>query len=112
MSDKFISTILPRTKDSKQGKFTENLKNNFGEPGKISATIGTGDNAKISLIYLTIKWAFISGCVLTILISINYWCFEENFKVPNIIEDLSRIWQIIIPLITLSLGYAFGKSQK
>ena len=35
----------------------------------------------------------------------------EN-KVPDITSDLKVIWEIVTPIITLALGYAFGKSEK
>lgn len=80
--------------------------------GKISDTIGTGENAKDSFIYLTLKWSFTTGIILSILIVINQWAFREAEKVPDFIGDISTLWEILIPIITLALGYAFGKSKK
>lgn len=79
--------------------------------GKIADTIGTGKNAKDSIIYLTIKWAFFAAIVITIFVIINYWFFRENEKVPDFTGDLKIIWEIVIPIITLALGYAFGKQE-
>lgn len=79
--------------------------------GKIADTIGTGDNAKNSLVYLTIKWAFISATCISGLVVLNHWAFRENDKVPDFTEDIQSIWKIIIPIITLALGYAFGKHE-
>lgn len=81
-------------------------------PGRISATIGRGDDAKNSLIYLTLKWAFIAGITTTFLIVINNWLFRANEKVPDFMGDIKITWEIIVPIITLALGYAFGKSQR
>jgi hypothetical protein len=84
---------------------------NAEKEGKITSTIGTGDNAKNSLIYLTIKWAFWGGIVISVFVIVNSWIFRENEKVPDLLSDLVAWWQIILPLITLALGYAFGKND-
>jgi hypothetical protein len=81
-------------------------------PGKITATIGSGDNARNTFVYLTLKWSFISGIVLTVLVVINNWFFVSNEKVPDIMGDLKGSWGIVVPIITLALGYAFGKSKE
>jgi len=80
--------------------------------GKITDTIGTGEVAKDSIIYLVIRWSFISGTVITIFLIINNWLFRENEKVPDLTNDIKVTWSIVIPIITLALGYAFGKSKK
>ncbi len=82
-----------------------------GMPGKVTKTIGTGENAKNSLIYLTLKWAFIIGGILSLFVVINCWLFRENEVVPNIVGDIISLWKILIPIITLALGYAFGRAK-
>jgi len=79
---------------------------------KITSTIGRGDDAKNSLVYLTLKWSFISGIVISGLIVLNHWFFRQNLMIPNFMGDIKVAWEIIVPIITLALGYAFGKSQK
>jgi hypothetical protein len=80
--------------------------------GKITNTIGTGEVAKDSIIYLVIKWSFISGTVITGLLVINSWLFRVKEKVPDLTDDIKVTWSIVIPIITLALGYAFGKSKR
>ncbi|MFY7728916.1 MAG: hypothetical protein ACOVRN_05320 [Flavobacterium sp.] len=80
--------------------------------GKIAETIGTGESAKNSIVYLVIKWSFYSGVFITSLVVINSWLFNENEKTPDLISDIETTWSIVIPIITLALGYAFGKSGK
>lgn len=101
-----------------QDEPTENVNKSSLNPkekpdthGKITDTIGTGQVAKDSIIYLVIKWSFISATILTILLIINNWFFRENDKVPDLTEDIKITWTIVIPIITLALGYAFGKSR-
>uniref|UniRef100_UPI00404B419A hypothetical protein n=1 Tax=Gelidibacter sp. TaxID=2018083 RepID=UPI00404B419A len=80
--------------------------------GKITNTIGTGEVAKDSIIYLVIRWSFISGTIITILLIFNNWLFRENEKVPDLTNDIKSTWSMVVPIITLALGYAFGKSKK
>lgn len=97
---------------SKKTPDSVSLNPTIESQGSIAKTIGTGTNAKNSIVYLTIKWAFIVGTVLTIFIVLNNWLFRVNEKVPDFTSDVRLIWEIIIPIITLALGYAFGKSEK
>jgi len=80
--------------------------------GKITSTIGTGEVAKDSIVYLVIKWSFISGITITVLLVLNNWLFRQNEKVPDLTNDIKATWSIILPIITLALGYAFGKSKR
>ena len=81
--------------------------------GTINNIVGSGDNAKHSIVTITIMCGFVSILIVTVLVVINYWCFRDcENKVPDIVGDLKNIWEIVIPLITLALGYEFGKSEK
>lgn len=74
-------------------------------PGKISQLIGTGKHARAAIVWETIKWSFFSGVILTALLLLASW-----IKIISItIEDIIKIWSIFIPIITLALGYFFGK---
>jgi hypothetical protein len=109
MSNNFDTSIkLPSKEEKKSGFETKKVH----IPGKIVGTIGQGDDAKNSLIYLTLKWAFRTGIIISILIVVNHWLFRINEKTPDFMGDIKIAWEIIVPLITLALGYAFGKSQK
>ena len=107
----FIDTPKNPAETKSQGKYSKNLPN-LDLAGKVTNTLGSGDNAKNSIIYLTIKYAFITGSIISTLVVINYWFFRQNEKVPDFTGDIKIIWEIIIPIITLALGYAFGKSHK
>lgn len=80
-------------------------------PGSITSIIGRGDDARNSFVYLTIKWSFISGCIVTVLVVVNSWLFRKNEMVPDFGHDIELVWDIVVPIITLALGYAFGKSR-
>lgn len=87
------------------------LKEKFLQRNKISEIIGKEDDARNSFVYLTLIWSFRAGIVITALIFINAWLFRQNEKVPDAIGEVTTAWEIIIPLVTLALGYAFGKSK-
>ncbi len=109
MSSNFNTSVEIPSKEEKKSKFETNK---IHIPGKIVGTIGQGDDAKNSLIYLTLKWAFRTGIIISVLIVVNHWLFRINEKIPDFMGDIKIAWEIIVPLITLALGYAFGKSQK
>ena len=69
----------------------------------ITNIIGSGEDARNS----------IAAAVISTLVIINNWLFRDcENKVPDITSDLKVIWEIVTPIITLALGYAFGKSEK
>ena len=75
--------------------------------GKIAKNIGTGDNAKNAIVWMTITWSFVIAAGLSVLLfSLVVW--EKDFKY---LEQIKSVWALFIPLITLALGYSFGKSQ-
>lgn len=94
-------------------KLAQQKKFKWNVIGEITNIIGEGDNAKHSIVYLVLKWAFISATIITVLVVINYWFFRDcENKVPAITDDLKIVWEVVIPIITLTLGYEFGKLEK
>lgn len=104
-------------------KFFNDIRNNIPSQktkmgwkkplAKIPSFIGEGQNAQHSIVTIVIISCFITAAVITILVVINYWCFRDcENKVPDIVGDLRIIWEIITPIITLALGYEFGKLEK
>jgi hypothetical protein len=78
-------------------------------PGKINDTIGSGSYAQATIAWLTIKWSFISGCVLTFFCLILAIASSDyNGSIGNI----TSVWTIFAPIITLVLGYMFGKGKE
>lgn len=75
--------------------------------GRIAETIGTGDNAKNSIVWMTITWSFFIGSALSLLL-FSLVVAEKNFEY---VSEIKSVWSTFIPLITLALGYAFGKSK-
>lgn len=82
--------------------------------GVIAKQIGTGDNAKDSFVWMTLRACFwIAGLasagvfIMTAVIISKYGVYEGK----EFINSLKDLWSIFTPIITLALGYAFGKRE-
>lgn len=78
-------------------------------PGKIAGIIGSGKHAQTAIVYKTIGWSFLAGSVFTAFIFILSWVTGQT---KPAIDDIKTIWSIFIPVITLALGYIFGKGKE
>lgn len=98
-----------RNESSTANKLNEN--NQKGKPieGKITGLIGAGENAKYSLAFITLSFGFGLGALITFGLYIKFVSKDNCYT--SFIEDTKLIWAIFIPLITLALGYAFGKEK-
>jgi len=77
--------------------------------GKIAGHIGTGRNAKDSFIWMTITWSFYIATFISLLLFVR--SFFDIAKGEDILAAIVGIWSVFIPIITLALGYAFGKGE-
>tara|TARA_R110000765_G_scaffold391488_2_gene484394 strand:- start:676 stop:978 length:303 start_codon:yes stop_codon:yes gene_type:complete len=77
------------------------------EHGHVSKIIGSGENAQNSIIYQTILWSFLSGVFFSAVIS-GFITYKGE---GDLVDSIKNIWSIFIPVITLSLGYIFGKTK-
>jgi len=75
--------------------------------GKITENIGSGENAKNSIVWMTITWSFFTAGIISLLL-FSLVVADKDFKY---IDEIKSVWSIFVPLITLALGYAFGKNQ-
>src|SRR5215212_6871004 len=78
-------------------------------PGKITRQIGSGKYAQAAIAWHTIKWCFITGLILTTLQFISSVFIQSK---PFSLEDVKGFWSVIIPIVTLVLGYMFGKGKE
>lgn len=73
---------------------------------KYSDKIGTGDDAKSSVVWFVITFTLtLYACLIAVLVIVDIF----NNKGVNILENIKESWAIFTPIITLSLGYMFGK---
>lgn len=83
--------------------------------GKITQQIGTGEDAKHSIVWITIRWSFGISTSLTVILFIflGFAYYNNNqAEIAELKKYILSIWSVFTPLITLSLGYAFGKDIK
>lgn len=76
-------------------------------PGVVTQQIGSGEHAQNSIVYRTILWSFIGGGALstaTVVIALAKGS-------ASVFAEVKDIWSIFAPLITLALGYLFGKGR-
>jgi hypothetical protein len=76
-------------------------------PGTLTQKMGTGENAKNSIVWMTITWSFTIATGLSILFFSLVVCYKDFAY----LENIKSVWSMFLPLITLALGYAFGKSK-
>lgn len=75
--------------------------------GAVAKQIGSGEHAQNSIVYKTISWSFIAGGLLS-LASIGIAIYQDK---PNPLNEVKEVWSIFVPMITLALGYVFGKGK-
>ncbi|HBW61333.1 MAG TPA: hypothetical protein DEF75_02900 [Comamonas kerstersii] len=112
MSSEFNFEPNPKNRDSEQSRAKFIFRDISKAPteGKIAQTIGGGDNAKNSFIWVTIRWSFVIGAITSLAIYLRpVYCGAE--LQGNLIEDIKSIWSLFMPVITLALGYSFGKGR-
>ncbi|WP_392463090.1 hypothetical protein ACFX5Z_18610 [Aeromonas dhakensis] len=84
--------------------------------GAVSKTLGTGKHAQDSIVWLTIKWSFSLGLFLSVALIIFMWPSHPSGTNPPLAvefptDQLKTIWSIFVPIVTLALGYMFGKGK-
>jgi hypothetical protein len=92
------------TKGSKSGSLL-----NKELAGKITGHIGTGRNAKDSFIWMTITWSFYIASGISILLFAR--SFSAVAESEELLASIVQVWSLFVPIITLALGYAFGKGE-
>lgn len=74
-----------------------------------SDKIGKGEDAKSSVVWFVITFTLtLYGCIIAAMIIVDIL----NNKGVNILSNLKESWAVFTPIITLSLGYMFGKQSE
>ena len=58
--------------------------------------------------YMTIKYSFITGIVLTLISFCAIWLFEKETSLK---EYIFIIWSFFVPIITIQFGFILGKNR-
>lgn len=99
---------VPDTESLKSERKSSSL-NKKEIAGKIADHIGTGRNAKDSFVWMTITWSFYIASGLSLLFFVRSFIFSAQDE--NLLSSIVDIWSLFVPIITLALGYAFGKGE-
>ncbi|HDL8239492.1 TPA: hypothetical protein U5D93_003491 [Yersinia enterocolitica] len=107
--------ILKNDNSPKAGVFQKNISTGYmGESGNITKHIGTGDNAKDSFVWMTLRYCFLIAGLTSFGVFIAYLYFvffKDDARQIDLMSNLKDVWSIFTPIITLALGYAFGKRE-
>jgi len=75
---------------------------------KYSDKIGTGDDAKSSVVWFVITFTLtLYACIISSMVIVDIF----NNNGVNILDNVKESWAVFTPVITLSLGYMFGKAE-
>lgn len=82
---------------------------------KISDLIGQGDDAKNAIVWTIVRWSLIIPAAISFLYICTMWAvyaanLDYQEQVVQIREHILKIWGVFAPLVTLALGYIFGKN--
>lgn len=108
-----LKGVISRSSDDRQGKITLNGQKEQSTPnraGLMQKLFGYGADAKYGISGIVILCLFIVGVIFSVIICIDYWFFQENSS-AKISDELKNVWSIITPLLTLTLGYIFGRTK-
>ncbi len=83
-----------------------------GKPseGEITKQIGSGDNARNSIIWVTIRWSFVIATLISVGIYFRPVYCQAEYP-GDLVSDVKSVWAVFMPVITLALGYAFGRTK-
>ncbi len=87
---------------------------NLKHKDSIESIIGKGNEAKNSIIWVTIRWCLAIPLIITGLFFISLWIsyfvgIESEYK--DLKDYMLKIWSTFAPIITLALGYLYGKAE-
>ncbi|WP_109479453.1 hypothetical protein [Paraburkholderia sp. C35] len=75
--------------------------------GELTKLIGSGENAQNSIVYRTVGWSFSAATFFSVL-AFGYAAYKGT---GDAVETVKTVWAVFIPIITLSLGYVFGRAS-
>ncbi|KWV98921.1 hypothetical protein [Escherichia fergusonii] len=92
---------------SPSGQFSNTAKG-LASSGEIAKTIGEGENAKNSIVWKIITYTlYMYSAIIFILCVYDLW----NNNGQGCVDIIKETWSTFSPLLTLSLGYMFGKRE-
>ena len=110
MSGELIAPKASRLNKDRLEPESKALKGNPSASAVIPRITGTGEDAKNSIIWVTIRWSLIIGALLSLALYLRPVYCQKDYS-GNLVEDIKAAWSIFMPIITLALGYIFGKGK-
>lgn len=110
MSDELVAPKGRTVNDDRQEITKKPLRGSPSSGGAISEIIGTGPHAINSIVWITIRWTLIIGALVTLALFLRPVYCGSDYP-GSLIEDVKTTWSIFLPIVTLALGYIFGKSK-
>lgn len=87
-------------------------KINWDSQSEVKKTFGDDGKPHDLIALKVLKGVFWTGLILTGIIAANHWiCIDKPEWKPSIVEALCSMWQILIPIVTLVIGYVFGRKN-
>ena len=82
---------------------------NFNTTMPFSSLIGKGDQAKDSVVwYLITRLVRMSFAVIAVLFAVDIY-YNKGVNCMSVLKDT---WSVFAPIITLAMGYLFGKKER
>lgn len=80
-----------------------------GDVGLMSNNVGTGKYAKTNIIWYIVSATFVVfSCIcISFIILLVY-----GYEITGLTQSIKDVWGVFTPILTLSLGYLFGKQSK
>ncbi|AZP43681.1 hypothetical protein EJP81_18245 [Rahnella aquatilis] len=99
--DKKLNNSTPKIKvDGKDKK---------PERGSMSGNVGTGKYAQTNIIWYIVSAIFVVfSCLAAALIVLSIY----GYQISELSQSIKDIWGVFTPILTLALGYLFGKQGK
>ncbi|HGA3141950.1 TPA: hypothetical protein ACIR59_004264 [Enterobacter hormaechei] len=76
------------------------------EKGKMADNVGTGRHAQTNIIWYIVSATFVVfSCICSALVVMSIYGYE----IKTVLDSIKDIWGVFTPILTLALGYLFGK---
>lgn len=103
------ATTAVKTVDPEELSRATDNKDSNDKTGSLSNPVGTGKHARTNIIWYIVSATFvIFSCIASAMIVMDIY----GFNTKGLSENIKDMWGMFTPVITLSLGYLFGKQGK
>lgn len=94
---------------SENAPISYNNNENSGHSGVMSNSVGTGKYAKTNIIWYIVSASFVVFSCISIALFV---LVVYGYGISELTQSIKDMWGIFTPVLTLSLGYLFGKQGR